>query len=70
MNTINEIKNTLDEIHSRLEEVEEQINGLEGRVLESNEAEQMREKTYENWEYTDTMNSVTPSSIMGIITAL
>ena len=43
MNAINE-KNTLDGINRRLEEAEEQISNLEGRVTESNQAGQMREK--------------------------
>ena len=43
-NTINEIKNILDRINSSLEEAEEQIRDLEDRVIESNQAEQVREK--------------------------
>ena len=34
----------MDGMNSRLEEAEEQINDLEARVVESNEAEQKREK--------------------------
>ena len=43
-NIINEIKNTLDGINSNLEEAEEWINDLEDRVMEINQAEQMKEK--------------------------
>ena len=46
---INEIKNELDGINSRLEE-EEQISYLEDRVMENNQAEQMREKNYAKGE--------------------
>ena len=46
--TINEIKNPLDGINSSLEEAEEQINNLESRVMEKNEAEQVREKKTQN----------------------
>ena len=45
-NTIHEIKNTLDGINSRLNEAEEWIRNLEGRVMEKNQAEQVREKKY------------------------
>ena len=44
MNTVIEIKNTLDGINSRLEEAEEWIGDLEDRVMESNQAEQVRKK--------------------------
>ena len=43
-NTIKAIKNTLDGINSTLEEAEIQIRDLEGRVMESNQAEQVRKK--------------------------
>ena len=43
-NSVVEIKNTLNGINSRLEEAEEQISNLEDRVMESNQAEQGREK--------------------------
>ena len=44
-NTINEIlKNTLDGKNSRLEEAEKWFGDLEGRIMESNQAEQVREK--------------------------
>ena len=42
-NLITEIKNTLEGIN-RIEETEEQTSNLEHRVMESNEAEQKREK--------------------------
>ena len=44
-NTINEIQNTLDGVKSRLEEAEEGMNEIGDKVMESNQAEQMREKT-------------------------
>ena len=47
MNTTNEIENTLDRIN-RLEEAKEWINEQEGRVMKSNQAEQMREKSMQN----------------------
>ena len=43
-NKINEIKNALDGINGRLEETVEQNNDLEDRIMESNQAEQMKEK--------------------------
>ena len=43
-NSITEIKNTLDGINSRLEEVEKQIRDILVGVMESNQAEQEREK--------------------------
>ena len=46
--TINEIKDTLDEIKGRPEEAVEWISNLEDRVLESNQAEQAREKNMQN----------------------
>ena len=42
--TIIQSKNTLDRINSKLEEAEKQINDLEDRVMEINQAEQVREK--------------------------
>ena len=42
--TLNEIESTPDGINSRLEEAEEQISNLVDRVVESNQAEQLREK--------------------------
>ena len=44
MNTTIEIKNALDGINSRIKEAEEQINDLEDRVMESNQAEEIREE--------------------------
>ena len=38
----NEFKNTIDGINSRLQEVEERYHDLEDRVMESNQAEQVR----------------------------
>ena len=38
------MRNTLDGMNSRLEESEEWIHDLENRVMESNQAEQKREK--------------------------
>ena len=49
MNTINEIENTQDRINNRLEEVEESINDQEGRVMESNQTEQMRGEKKKNY---------------------
>ena len=43
-NSINEIKNDQDGVNSRLEEAEKWITDLEDRVMESNQAEQEREK--------------------------
>ena len=45
-NMISEIKHTPDGINSRLEEAEEPINDLEDRVMEGNQAEQIRGKKY------------------------
>lgn len=45
-NAIYEIENTLAEINHRLEEAEEQISDLEDGVIESNQAEQMKEKWF------------------------
>ena len=45
-NSINEIKNDQDGVNSRLEEAEKWITDLEDRVMESNQAEQEREKKY------------------------
>ena len=43
--SINKTRNMLDRINSRLEKAEEEINDLEeDRVMESNQAEQKREK--------------------------
>ena len=47
-NVINQIKNTPDKMNSRPEEVEEQIINLEHTVMESNQAEQVREKIMPN----------------------
>ena len=44
ISAINEIRNRLDVPISRLEEAEELISDLEDRVMESNQAEQKREK--------------------------
>ena len=38
------MKNTLEGSHSRIEDAEEQIGALKDRVLESNQAEQKKEK--------------------------
>ena len=38
------MKNTLEGINSRINEAEEQINGLEDSMLETNDAEQNKEK--------------------------
>ena len=46
-NPINEIKNTADGINCKLEKPEEQTD-LEDRVIESNQAEQMKEKIMQN----------------------
>ena len=43
-NTINEIGNRIDGMNNRLEQVEEWISDLEDKTMESNEAEQMRER--------------------------
>lgn len=48
-NIINEIKNTLYGISSRIDEAEKWINGLEDRVMDSNQAEQ-RKENYANWK--------------------
>ena len=45
-NMINEIKHTPDGINSRLEDAEEPINDLEDRVMEGNQAKQIRGKKY------------------------
>lgn len=42
------MKNTLDGINNRLEEVAEWVSNLEDRVVEINQAEQVREKKNEN----------------------
>ena len=47
-NLITEIKNTSEGINSRLEEAKEWISDLEDREMESNQAEQEREKTTKN----------------------
>ena len=44
MNTINEIKNILDGINSILDETEGRISNQKDRLMESNQAEQVREK--------------------------
>ena len=44
--TINDIKNIPDGINSRLEEADERCSDLEDRIMESNQTEQEREKTY------------------------
>ena len=41
---INNIRNMFDAVNSRLEETEKLINELKYRVMESNQAEQMRQK--------------------------
>ena len=38
------MRNSLDQKNNRLEKAEEWINGQEDRVMESNQAEQKREK--------------------------
>ena len=43
-NSKNEIKNTIGEVNSRLQEGEECISDLQGTVMESNQAEQVRDK--------------------------
>ena len=48
MINLNGIKNTLIRLNSRLEEAEEHINDLGDRVMESNQAGQMRGKNYAN----------------------
>ena len=58
--TKNEIKNTLDGMKRRLEEAKEWISDLEEQIVESYQAEQMREKYME--KENDVGNSVTPSS--------
>ena len=45
-NTITEIENTLDGINGRREAEEQISSDLEDRVMESNQAEQMRKKNY------------------------
>jgi len=60
-NSITEIENTLGGINSRLEEAKEQTSDLEDRVMESNQAEWVREKKYKM--RIDLGNSATPSSI-------
>jgi len=62
-NTITEIKNTLDGLNSRLQETEKQISDLEDRVMESNQAKQVREKKICKLR-TVLRNSVIPSSII------
>ena len=42
--SINEMRAMFNGMNSRLEEAQEQINDLEHRVMESNQAEQKREK--------------------------
>ena len=61
--SINEIKNTIDKIN-RLQETEEYISDLEDRVMEINQAEQMRDKYCIT--RIDLENSVTPSNIRTI----
>ena len=43
-NTITKIKNTLHRINSGLEEAEEQSNDLGNRVMEGNQAKEVRER--------------------------
>ena len=43
-NTITEIKNKLHRINSRIDEAEDQISNLEGKVVESIQSEQQKEK--------------------------
>lgn len=43
-NVINEIKNTLNGINRRLNAAEERINEINDSVMDSNQAEQMKEK--------------------------
>ena len=43
-NSINDITNKIEEVNSRLQELVEHINDLEDTVMESNQAEQVRDK--------------------------
>ena len=43
-NTITEIKNSLEVANGRIQEAEEQISGMEDRLVEITDAEQIREK--------------------------
>ena len=65
MNIINEIKNILDGIN-RLGEAEKLISDLEDIVMESNQAEERREKKIGKMRI-DLGKSVTPSSIITFI---
>lgn len=44
--TLKELKNILNLINSMLEEAVKKISALENGVMESNQAEQVREKNY------------------------
>ena len=46
MNSINETKNIMDVINSTLQEAEECIGDLEDRIMENDQAEQVRDKYY------------------------
>jgi len=59
---INEIGNIPDAMNSRLEEAEERINELEDKVMESNKAEEGRERRIVQnetrpWELSDSIKS-------------
>ena len=41
---MSEMKNTLDGINSRLDEGKDQMSDLKGKIIESTQAEQQREK--------------------------
>ena len=43
-NVINEIKNTLEAKNSRITEAEDRISEVEGRMVEMNESERIKEK--------------------------
>lgn len=62
-NSMNDIRNTIDGIN-RIPEAEEHISDIEDRVMESNEAEQMRDKYH---IIIDLDNSVIPSCIIPFI---
>ena len=49
-------------VNSRLVEAEKQVSDLEGRIMESNQAEQVREKICKM--RIDSRNLVTPSSVI------
>ena len=59
----NEMRNTLNGMNSRMKEAEEQISDIGDRVMESNQAEQEREKLHK----TRTGNSVTLSNVITFV---